>query len=468
MAVEFIVTQAGIREALLAEQKGFKVVIKSFTLGSGYGYEPNEKDKNLHGNILYRGEPSLFRTINDLTKLIVCKLPPEAGPFEYGEIGLWTDTGVLFALCSFEQLNYKYSSIETATANSATFNCILTLKQGASSVTIDFEDNPQNINEIENTSSFVLLNTPREMGYSQIVQELIVSDGYNGRNTVFAADWNNNTWHLISSNYELINNQAQIVSFSSTGVLVSLSTIDSRIVKKDSEFYLLQINRNTWRKASATVLSNGIQFTWIDAISAEIGKVAIYQPNLSTNLIPIDQVVGNIDYNKLINIPKPVSTGVGYVNWFYGKANGTPPNVDGNYWLYVGGSRGARTRTFTSAEFPELCAAMGTSSCSFPLMPPGYSLETASWNNANQYVDASAPEIWGNVIRENQYVSRGSVVSGAFYHSSGPTRPGGVRSGNTDDHYVISMNASRCNNVYGRDNTIKQNGMRLHPFLRIR
>ena len=465
MAVEFIVTQAGIREALLAEQKGLKLVIKSFTLGSGYGYEPIEKDKGLHGNILYRGEPSLYRNINDLTKLIVCKLPPEAGPFEYGEIGLWTDTGVLFALCAFPQLNYKYSSIETATANSATFNCILTLKQGASAVTIDFESNPQNINEIENISTFVEIDSPREMGYSQIVQELVVAEGYNSRSTAFVVDWTNNTWHLISSNYELINNQAQVISCTPTSVLVSLNTIDSRIVKRDSGFYLLQINRNVWRKASATVLSNGIQFTWLDAIQGDVGKLSIYQPNSATNLIPIDQVVGNIDYNKLINIPKPVSTGVGYVTWFYGKADGTPPNVDGNYWLYVGGNRGARTRTFTSAEFPELCAAMGTSSCSFPLIPAGYSLETASWNNANQYVDASAPEIWASMGCDDR---AGSYAYGAAYRLTQSDRNTSADGGDGSPWSYFDFRASRVSSIYGRSGTIKTDAIKLHPFLRIR
>ena len=265
--IRFVVTNAGLEAAINAEQQGLRIVINKFSIGTAYGYEPSADDVDLHGNQLYSGEPTKYRYVSPNTRLFVCQLPPEIGPFEFGEIGLWMDNGVLFALCSFEGPIAKYSSIESTISSSVTFNCILTLQQGASSVTIDYEDNPQAGNEVENVSSWIEVQAPTAM-YSQITKELIVGElSRAGNQTLLIRDIANDRWNVASTYYPIVT-RVEMASLGSTYVDISNSLLQT--VVTDDDYYLLQFAYNTYRLATGTTRGNNIRFTFIEPLPESI------------------------------------------------------------------------------------------------------------------------------------------------------------------------------------------------------
>lgn len=267
--IRFVVTNAGLEAAINAEQQGLKVVINKFTIGTAYGYEPSVDDVDLHGNQLYTGEPYKYRYISPNTRLFVCQLPPEIGPFEFGEIGLWMDTGVLFALCSFEGPIAKYSSIESTISSSVTFNCILTLAQGASSVTINYEDNPQAGNEIENITNWAQVTTPSSM-YPQNTKELIVNElSRAGNQTLLIRDATNDRWNVASTYYPIVT-RVEMVNLGSTYVDISNSML--KTVVTDDNYYLLQFAYNTYRLATGSANGNNIRFSFADPLPESIVK----------------------------------------------------------------------------------------------------------------------------------------------------------------------------------------------------
>ena len=267
--IRFVVTNAGLQAAINAEQQGLKIVINKFSVGSGYGYDPSVDDTDLHGNMLYSGEPAKYRYVSPNTRLFVCQLPPEIGPFEFGEIGLWMDNGVLFALCSFEQPIAKYSSIESTISSSVTFNCILTLSQGAASVTINYEDNPQAGNEIENVGTWLEVKTPSSM-YSGITKELVVGQLDNrGNQTLLIRDATNDRWN-IASNYYTVANHIEMVSLSELYVDISKSAMYT--ISDVANYYLLQFEYNTFRVATASDTGNSFRFTFTEPLPESIVK----------------------------------------------------------------------------------------------------------------------------------------------------------------------------------------------------
>lgn len=267
--IQFVVTNAGIEAAINAEQQGLKIVVSHFSIGTGYGYTPTVNDVDLHGNMLYRGEPAKYRYVNPNTRLFVCNLPPEIGPFEFGEIALWLDTGVLFALCAFDSPISKYSSIESTISSSVTFNCILTLAQGMSSVTLNYEDNPQAGNEVENISSWLEVNQPSNM-YSEITKELIVNQlDNNGNQTLLIRDSTNDRWN-IASNYYPVVNRVEMTNLSQLYVDISKNAMYT--VSDVSNYYLLQFEYNTFRVATASETGSSFRFTFTEPLPEGIVK----------------------------------------------------------------------------------------------------------------------------------------------------------------------------------------------------
>jgi phage-related tail fiber protein len=106
---QFIMTTAGLAAATAATPSGPYVHIVEFRLGSGVGYTPIQADSGLRGTLLYSGVPRSYTMVAGDTGNFICEVPSTAGPFMYGEIGLYLPGGVLFALASFPQLQQKFN-----------------------------------------------------------------------------------------------------------------------------------------------------------------------------------------------------------------------------------------------------------------------------------------------------------------------------------------------------------------------
>lgn len=128
-----LVTNAGLAAASLATPTGPFINIVEFRVGDGYGYTPTRNDTGLNGNLLFVGPPTQFRNVGNNTIDIICQIPPDAGPFQYGEVGIYNEDSsgnkVLFAKAVFDTPQTKYSALGTNIATSETFHCLIKLEQ---------------------------------------------------------------------------------------------------------------------------------------------------------------------------------------------------------------------------------------------------------------------------------------------------------------------------------------------------
>src|SRR5579859_6667400 len=116
-----LITNAGLAAASRALPQGPYIHIVKFQIGSAYGYTPDVNQTALQGNILYGGDdahpavPSDYRSIGDNTLDIILEIPPEAGPWEFGEVGIFAEdqnhVPYLFAIAVFQTPQTKFSSL---------------------------------------------------------------------------------------------------------------------------------------------------------------------------------------------------------------------------------------------------------------------------------------------------------------------------------------------------------------------
>lgn len=274
---QFLVTNAGMTDMLKAQEMGLKLKITKFTLGDSFGYHPSATDVAMHGNKIYEGEPQRERYLTESTKLIVLQVPPEAGPFTFGEVALWTETNTLFALCTFANPIEKFSSLETDVSSMVTFNLILTIDNGVAHITIDYEENPQNVNEIETTDRWALVNSPNSMLFTPITQELVVSESSaNGNTTLLVRDYEKDRWN-VASEYEYIGVVTPTAS-TDTSITIDQSLLKSRFLNTtEPKYYLLQFDGNTFRQVTTARLEGSeIKLSWTEPVALKSPETRLY------------------------------------------------------------------------------------------------------------------------------------------------------------------------------------------------
>jgi hypothetical protein len=129
-----VLTTAGVAAAASAQTTGLLVNLTTFTVGDGYNYTPSSGATGLQGSTLYTGTITSAAKQADGSILINCTLPATAGPFQFGECGIYTDGGVLFGVATLPTLESKYSSLSGGVASTFTFGILLNL--GTATTTI--------------------------------------------------------------------------------------------------------------------------------------------------------------------------------------------------------------------------------------------------------------------------------------------------------------------------------------------
>ena len=92
---------------------GIQVSVAQFKLASGYGYQALGTESNLQGTVVYSGAPTSISTVDPNTVEFTLRVEKNIGPFSYGEVGLFTSSGALFALATFDTLQYKTAIPQT-------------------------------------------------------------------------------------------------------------------------------------------------------------------------------------------------------------------------------------------------------------------------------------------------------------------------------------------------------------------
>lgn len=272
----FTITDAGIKALFEAEEKGLRCAVTRFTLGDAYGYEPFAEDTKMHGDLLYQGAPERYKYIDQKTKLIVCEVPVESGPFTFGEIGIWLEDGTLFALCALNSPIEKYSSNESSVASSITLNCLLSVDQGLTHLTIGYEDNPASTGaiEIDLVDKWVNIDSPTKMGKDIFIEELIVQElSPDGRETLLLRDTVNDKWDVASTwaflNEAIPNAKSTTYVEFNDGVIVDTDYIDTA-----SNHYLIQYG-NTFRVCTGSKQGTALRLTYSDALTVN-GSVKVF------------------------------------------------------------------------------------------------------------------------------------------------------------------------------------------------
>lgn len=107
----------------------------TFRLGSGSGYTPSEAQPGLVGAVVYTGVVTTSTLDNGATDLLV-SIPPEAGPFDYGEIGLYLDDDTLVAVYAYPTLNTKEQNSTSGVNATVSVHCLMKLAPGSATITI--------------------------------------------------------------------------------------------------------------------------------------------------------------------------------------------------------------------------------------------------------------------------------------------------------------------------------------------
>jgi hypothetical protein len=139
----FVVTDAGLANTFPDPNYPNRVIIHitDFEVGSAYGQTATRNDTGLFGNRLFGPTaPTTYANIPAGGVDIVLTIPADAGPFDYGEVGIY-NTGpngrTLFAHAVFDQPQTKYSSLETNVGSSEVFHALLRLEQATAVFKID-------------------------------------------------------------------------------------------------------------------------------------------------------------------------------------------------------------------------------------------------------------------------------------------------------------------------------------------
>ncbi len=129
-------TNAGA--ALLDSNEG-PIQVSTYELGSDYGYIPEPTDTGIHGTQIYSGSPSQYFVVNANVVKYSVILDYSLGPFNFGEIGLFTSTGVLFALATGDTLLSKIPTTSSG-GNAVRLDIYLSLVNENYQMWLDYAD----------------------------------------------------------------------------------------------------------------------------------------------------------------------------------------------------------------------------------------------------------------------------------------------------------------------------------------
>lgn len=127
--MKFVITDAGLRAAQEAKANGYQISLTSFAVGSAYNYAPTTADTKLHGEELHRGGISGYTVIDANTVEYTCIMDQNVGTFQYGEVGLYTEDGTLFALAAQPKVLEKTRGDATLSGNKIAIEAQLKLAQ---------------------------------------------------------------------------------------------------------------------------------------------------------------------------------------------------------------------------------------------------------------------------------------------------------------------------------------------------
>lgn len=252
-----LVTNAGLAAASVATPTGPFINIVEFRVGDAFGYTPTRNDTGLNGNLLYTGAPTQYRNVGNNTIDIVCQIPPDAGPFEYGEVGIFNEDSsgnkVLFAKAVFDTPQTKYSSLGTNVATSETFHCLIKLEQSIAIFQFSTVTN-QELVEYDLWSDVV----PPGLSANPDVPLALVRELDGARCSSLLTKSDDTRW-TVGTNYPWFRNTT-VVNATSTSVTVAASGFLASDLTTINRKYVLEFADGYFRSVSQFVNAGGSNY----------------------------------------------------------------------------------------------------------------------------------------------------------------------------------------------------------------
>lgn len=258
---QLIITTAGMAAATVAKPTGPFIEIVSFKIGSAFGYMPTPSDTDINGELLFQGAPLTYKYVGDNTLDIVCRLPADSGPFQFGEVALFLPGDVMFAKAAFADLQIKYSSLGTNVLSTYTFNCLLKLAQAVAVFKISTVCKPPDIWEVDFWSDVY----PPMLSANPDIPSILVHELDANGNASLITRASDTQWSM-AGNYKMVL-QATVIGSSTTYVDFAQAEVVNVNPTTLSHEYVLATDDGYMRACSAVAYSGpNIRFTFTEPL----------------------------------------------------------------------------------------------------------------------------------------------------------------------------------------------------------
>lgn len=349
-----VITDVGLAAASVATSVGPFIDIVAFEVGSAYGYTPLRTDTTINGNLLFTGAPLSYAYVGNNTINILCQLPPDAGPFDFGELALFLPGNVMFAKCAFTAPQTKYSALGTNVVSTYTFNCLLKLEQAVAIFQFSTVISPPQVWEVDLWSDVY---PPGISANPAIPLTLVLEQNENGDSSLLS-NTSSSDWTLGSSSYQIYrgsaaNNEAAtfpVANASTTWVEIAADLLYPEDLTTGDRCFVIKTNESFYRSVSS-VQTSGSNYRF----NLNVAALATAPPIGSALTLYRDD--GAVFYNDIIGTPPaaPLAT-VGNPGLAYGGSGLVMPTAgeitaygllhgpqDGSTWPGMG-------RKLTSAD----------------------------------------------------------------------------------------------------------------------
>jgi hypothetical protein len=336
----FLITDAGLAAASIATPTGPYIHITSFEIGSGYGYTPQTTDTGLNGNLLYTGVPTSYEMIGNNTLNIICEIPPNAGPFDFGEVALFLDGGVMFAKAVFDSPQTKFSSLGTNVVSSYTLNCLLKLQQSTAIFQIDTINAPPAVVDIYQWSDVY---PPGISANPDVPLYLVRELSWRGDSTLLQ-NTSDAAWSLTTSYFPYSPKGTNGTTFavqnaSTTWVEVLASTCHVQDLALANREVVLQTADGFFRSVN-NIVTSGSNYRFNLNVTNDgtyNNSPLLTAPPVSSGirLYRADQVGGSIYYSQIVDPPTPYVLPVATATVLGGVKKGANVTIAGDGTLSV-------------------------------------------------------------------------------------------------------------------------------------
>lgn len=334
----FLITDAGLAAASVAMPQGPYVHITSFQIGSGYGYTPQTTDTGINGNLLFTGVPTTYEYIGNNTLNIICEIPPDAGPFDFGEVAIFLQGGVMFAKAVFDTPQTKFSSLGTNVVSSYTLNCLLKLQQSTAIFQIDTIGAPPAVATIYQWSDVY---PPGVSANPDVPLYLVRELSAYGDSTLLANS--TDSYWSVDSTYQRYNagpvggvqnsaGQYTVANSSTSWVEILASSLHTADLNVGNRGFLLQTPDGFFRSVNSVVVSgSNYRFNLNVSNDGTYNNSPLQSaPAIGSKVIlyRIDRTGGSIYYSQIVDPPAGPAYGtVGSPGLVYGSSGTYMPSA---------------------------------------------------------------------------------------------------------------------------------------------